>query len=114
MSNQPHDPYFDRLNDPTSAASITGLCGDTMEFYLVIRDGVIKEAKYHTDGCANTRSCGRAVARRAQGKTIDDALRINAGELIAAGECDPAAGRHCAILAVSTFYRAVADYLLLP
>ncbi len=114
MHNQPPDPFFDRLNDPTSAAVITGPCGDTMEFYLVIRDGVIEEAKYYTDGCTNTRSCGRAVARRAQGKTIDDALRINAGELIAAGECDPAEGRHCAILAVSTFYRAVADYLLLP
>ena len=27
---------------------------------------------------------------------------------------DLTAGRHCAILAVTTFYRAIADYLLKP
>jgi hypothetical protein len=43
-----------------------------------------------------------------------DALSISAGEIIRSGECEPAEGRHCAILAVTTFYRAVADYLLAP
>ena len=85
-----------------------------MEFYLYIRDGVIQEVKCHTDGCENTRSCGAALARRAQGTRISDALSKSAGKLINSGECEPEEGRHCAILAVSTFYRAIADYLLKP
>ncbi len=108
------DPFFGQMNDPTAAATLTGPCGDTMEVYLVVRDDVIQEIKYHTDGCGNTRSCGHAIARRALGRNVTDALSISAGELIRSGECRPAEGRHCAILAVSTLYRAVADYLLAP
>ncbi|MDD5706277.1 MAG: iron-sulfur cluster assembly scaffold protein [Kiritimatiellae bacterium] len=108
------DPFFGRMNDPTAAASIRGLCGDEMEFHLVIRDDRIEDICYHTDGCGNTRACGRAVARRAKGRSVTDALSISAGELIRSGECEPEAGRHCAILAVTTLYRAIADYLLAP
>ena len=108
------DSFFGRMNDPTAAATITGPCGDTMEVYLVVRDDSIQEIKYHTDGCVNTRSCGHAIARRALGRNVTDALSISAGELIRSGECHPAEGRHCAILAVSTLYRAIADYLLAP
>jgi len=105
---------FGRMNDPTSAAALRGPCGDEMEIYLVISDGRIEGIKYYTEGCGNTRSCGRAIARRARGKTITEALSISAGELILSGECEPEEGRHCAILAVSTLYRAIADYLLTP
>ena len=108
------DPFFGRMTDPTGAGSIRGPCGDEMEFYLYIRGDLIEDVKYYTNGCANTRSCGAAVARRAKGKSITEALSISAGELIRSGECEPGKGRHCAILAVSTFYRAIADYLLKP
>jgi len=108
------DEYFGRRNDPTASASIKGLCGDEMEFHLVIHDDRIEDVRYYTEGCGNTRSCGRAVARRAKGRNVTDALSISAGEIIRSGECDPESGRHCAILAVTTFYRAIADYLLIP
>jgi len=109
-----NDSFFGRMNDPTAAAAIKGLCGDEMEFYLVIHDDRIEDIRYYTTGCGNTRSCGRAVARRIKGRSITDALSISAGELIRSGECEPEAGRHCAILAVTTLYRAIADYLLAP
>ena len=108
------DEFFGRMNDPTAAASIKGICGDAMEFYLVIRDDCIEDVRYHTEGCGNTRASGHAVARRAKGRAVTDALSISAGEIIRSGECEPEAGRHCAILAVTTFYRAIADYLLRP
>ena len=110
--NAPEDEFFGRMNDPVAAASITGPCGDTMEFYLVVKDDVIQDIKYYTDGCGNTRACGSGIARRALGHSITEVLSISAGDLIRSGECRPEAGRHCAILAVSTLYRAIADYLL--
>ena len=112
MISHVEDPYFGQMNDPTAAATLTGPCGDTMEVYLVVRNDVIEDVKYHTDGCENIRSCGHAVARRALGRSVTDALSISAGELISSGECRLGEGRHCAILAVSTLYRAIADYLL--
>ena len=108
------DPFFGRMNDPTAAATLTGACGDTMEIYLVVRNDTVCDVRYYTDGCGNTRACGRAIAKRAIGHRVTDVLSISAGELIRSGDCQPEAGRHCAILAVSTLYRAVADYLLAP
>ena len=108
------DPFFGRMNSPTASAAIKGLCGDEMEFYLVIHDGRIEAVRYHTDGCANTRRCGSAVARQAQGQTLMNALAINPRDIIDSQKCLPEAGRHCAILAVSALYRAIADHLLAP
>ena len=109
-----NDMFFGRMNDPTGSGILAGPCGDSMEFYLYIRDDVIEDVKYYTDGCENTRACGHAVARRARGKTVTEALAINPAEIIKSGECVPEEGRHCAILAVSALYRAIADYLLKP
>lgn len=114
MTTTQQDEFFGRMNDPTATASIKGICGDEMEFYLVIQDDRIEDIRYYTNGCSNTRSSAHAVARRAKGRSINDALSISAGELIRSGECEPAEGRHCAILAVTTLYRAIADYLLTP
>jgi nitrogen fixation NifU-like protein len=108
------DSFFGRMNDPTASAAIRGLCGDEMEFYLIIEGGKIEDVRYFTNGCAHTRLCGCAVASRAKGRTIAEALGINPREIIDSQECLPEEGKHCAILAVSTLYRAIADYLLAP
>jgi len=106
------DRFFGRMNDPTGTAFLRGLCGDEMEFYLHIENGVIRDVKYYTEGCEHTRRCGQAVAKRAQGKTILDALGINPREVIDSEPSLAQHGRHCAILAVSTLYRAIAELIL--
>jgi len=70
--------------------------------------------RYYTDGCNNTKVCGAAVARKAKGNRIEDALTINPREIAASLERLSEEGQHCAILAVSTLCRAIADYLLKP
>ena len=112
--DQTDDAFFGRMNDPTGSAYVRGLCGDEMEFYLYIKDNIIAEVKYYTEGCENTQQCGRAVAERAQGRTLLDALAINPKEIIDAEPSLVDEERHCAILAVTTLYRAIADYMLLP
>ena len=108
------DEHFGRMSDPTAAARIRGICGEEMEFYLVISDGVITEARYYSDGCPDTRICGRTVAERACGSRVIDALGLSPRDIICSEESLSESGRHCAILAVSTLYRAIADYLLMP
>lgn len=107
-------PRFGRLNDPTVAAFFKGPCGDEIEFYLVIEQERIVDVRYYTEGCAHTRRCGAAVAERVIGRAIMDALGISAQEIIAACPALPSEGKHCAILAVSALYRAIALYLLMP
>ena len=108
-----NDPkFFGRMNDPTASSYLEGPCGDAMEFYLVIEDKKITDIRYYTDGCGATRACAAMAAHLAYGKTINEALTISAGEVIARLKGLPEDHLHCSILAVSTLYRAIADYLL--
>jgi nitrogen fixation NifU-like protein len=104
------DECYGRMNDPSAGAWVTGPCGDTMEFYLVIENDVIRQVKYHTDGCQFTRLCGRTVALCVQGKSLVEALAISGKAVLDALPQLPPERRHCAILAVSTFYKAVGQY----
>jgi nitrogen fixation NifU-like protein len=52
------------------------------------------------------------AASLADGKTIEEAFSISAGQVIAGLKGLPKDHLHCAILSVSTLYRALADYLL--
>jgi len=105
---------FGRMNDPTAAAHVRGPCGDEMEFYLVIENERITDVRYHTDGCEITRACGAAVAREVRGLTVADALAVNPKAIANSLGRLPSGHRHCPILAVTTFFRAIADYLLKP
>ena len=104
--------HFGRMNDPISSALIKGPCGDEMEFYLVIENRIIKEVKFYTEGCISTLVCGEIAAQQAEGKSIEQALAISPKQVIDLLGNLPQDHCHCTILAVSTLYRAIADYLL--
>ncbi len=104
--------HLGRMSDPVSAAFIKGPCGDEMEFYLVIDNGIVKEVKFFTNGCVATIACGETAARLALGKSIDDILSISPRMVKDILKGLPEDHSHCSILAVSTLYRAIADYLL--
>ncbi|MBN1524142.1 MAG: iron-sulfur cluster assembly scaffold protein [Spirochaetales bacterium] len=103
---------FGRMNDPSGAAWIKGLCGDTMEMYLMIKNRQIEDICFHTDGCGATYACGSYVTEKVKEKNIEDALGISPKEIIDALEDLPKDHHHCAILAASTLHKAIADYLL--
>jgi NifU-like protein involved in Fe-S cluster formation len=81
-----------------------------MEFYLAIRNDIITHVQYHTDGCQYTRLCGHAVARRIKGSPLKVALGISARHILSELPNLPKEHRHCAILAINTFYSAVGQY----
>ena len=47
--NGSEDEFSGRMTDPTGGAFVRGLCGDTMEFYLVIKDDIITEVLNGTE-----------------------------------------------------------------
>ena len=101
-----------RMNDPDGGAYIRGLCGDTMEMYLIIKKEVIEEISFFTDGCGVTLACGSAATLLAKGKHIHDVLKLSPHDLIDDLGGLPRDGVHCAILTISTLHKAIADYLL--
>jgi nitrogen fixation NifU-like protein len=101
-----------RMNDPTGAAWVKGLCGDTMEMYLYIEENVIRDARFQTDGCGATFACGSVATEFVKGKTVPESLRLSPGTIIDALAGLPEDHRHCAVLAANTLHQAIADYLL--
>lgn len=107
----PGTPHFGRMNDPICSAYFKGICGDEMEFYLIVREDLVEEIRFYTGGCDHTRLCGESAARLAEGKHIDEVMSISPGSIIREAGCLPDDHLHCAILASMTLYRALADYL---
>jgi nitrogen fixation NifU-like protein len=101
-----------RMNDPDGSAFVQGICGDSMEMYLIIANNTVSEACFFTDGCSSSRFCGATAARLAKGKSLNDVLRISPADVIDAWNEIPRGNLHCAILAVSTLHKALADYLI--
>jgi len=107
------DPkHLGRMNAPTASAILKGPCGDEVEFYLIIENKVIQEAKFFCDGCVATTICADATAELVEGKNIEEALGISPRQVKNILQDLPEDHSHCTILAVSALYRAIADYLL--
>ena len=100
------------MENPDGCGKIHGICGDTMEISLKISDGIITEASFLTDGCISSQLCGSAAAFLAKGERLVDALNISAGDIANLFSRFDGIDTHCAILAVSTLYRAIAEYML--
>ena len=100
------------IEKPTAYSCIKGICGDEMKFYLIIEKDIIKSIRFLTTGCYFTILCGNAVACEAEGKSINDALKINPAQILSIVNKLPEHHYHCTILAVSTLYKAIAEYFL--
>jgi nitrogen fixation NifU-like protein len=81
-----------------------------MEIWLGVREDVIKEATFWTDGCGTTIAAGSMVTELAKGKTIREAMRITQKEVLEALGGLPEESQHCALLASDTLKEAVKDY----
>ncbi|MBF0315900.1 MAG: iron-sulfur cluster assembly scaffold protein [Oligoflexia bacterium] len=113
MTQVNQDEFFGRMSDPTSASRIQGPCGDDMEFYLSLENHIIADVMYFTEtGCEHTRIAGRAVSRKIKGRNLIEALAVSPAEILYEEKQLLRSGSHCAILAVTTMYRAIVDYLL--
>jgi nitrogen fixation NifU-like protein len=106
--------YAGRLNDPTASASVTGPCGDTMEFYINIEGDKITEIRFYSEGCGVTQSCGAITAFYADQRTLSEAFFVSPGLILKTLGQVPEDHKHCAILASTAFFRALADYLVRP
>jgi len=99
------------IENADGVAMVTGPCGDTMEVWLRVREDVIKEATFWTDGCGTTIAAGSMVTELAKGKAIREAMRITQKDVLDALGGLPEESQHCALLASDTLKEAVKDYL---
>ena len=99
------------IPDADGFSSITGPCGDTMEIWLKVKDGRIRDATFWTDGCGTTIAAGSTVTELAKGKGVVETQRIAQQDVLNALGGLPEESAHCALLAANTLREAIRDYL---
>jgi len=99
-----------KIENPDSWSKITGECGDTVEMYLSIENGKIKDIKFWTDGCGFTIACCSYVTRIAKGKPVEEAYQIKPEEVDTYFSGLPEENKHCAYLAVNSLKAAIEKY----
>ena len=107
-----HNPQnIGRIIEPDGFAIITGPCGDTMEFYINVKNGSIIKINFITDGCGSSIACGSMTTRLVEGKTVDEAMKLINQDILDALDGLPDENMHCAKLAVDTLHKAIFNYL---
>jgi len=99
----------ERIQHPDGYGKSSRECGDTLEIYLMSRNGRIGSASFYTDGCVYTVACANTLVRMIEGKPIDAAWAISPWQIADFLESLPKAEIHCAELAVQALHAALLD-----
>lgn len=103
-------PYMGAIPDADQTSQMTGSCGDTMGIYLKFENGTIKDARYEVMGCAGAISAAMAAVDLIKGKSIEEARKLNDGDIFRVLQEIPVKKHHCIQLAVKTLQKALNEY----
>ncbi len=82
-------------------------CGDSIDVYIKIENGIISEAKFDGKGCAISIASASILTDYMKGKTISDIVGIGAEKLFEIIGINPGPARlHCATLCLRTVISA--------
>ncbi len=87
------------------------VCGDVMELYIRVEDGIIVDAKFKTFGCGAAIATSSMVTELVKGKKVEEALKISNRAVAEALGGLPAIKMHCSVLAEEALKSAIDDYL---
>jgi nitrogen fixation NifU-like protein len=103
--------YMGHIENADQVAEKIGSCGDTMKVYLKIDNtGIIQDVRYEITGCAGAISAAMAAVDLVRGKSIDEALILNDGDVFKVLGNIPEKKHHCIQLAVKTMLKGIQAY----
>lgn len=98
-----------KIQHPDGYGKSSRDCGDTLEIFLMARDGRIESAYFYTDGCVYIIACANTVVRMIEAKPVEEASHISPQHISDYLETLPKAEMHCAELAVQALRAALLD-----
>lgn len=71
-------------NSTNQANGYNPVCGDKVELYLVLEDGLIRDASFEGSGCAISTASASMLTQAIRGKSIDEIrqLRLEVGRML--------------------------------
>jgi nitrogen fixation NifU-like protein len=88
------------------------VCGDIMELYIKVDNGIITDAKFKTFGCGAAIATSSMVTELVKGKSVEEALEISNRAVAEALGGLPPIKMHCSVLAEEALKSAITDYLV--
>lgn len=85
-------------------------CGDVMKIFLKIEKGRIKDIKFKTYGCIAAIACSDALCDMAKGKTLKQAKKIKAQDILKKLGKLPPIKLHCSVLGMEALQNAIENY----
>ena len=86
------------------------ICGDQMKMYIKVNDNKIAEVRWKTYGCASAIASTSALSELAKGKTLDEALEIDAKMIDDYLGNLPKHKFHCSVLGHDALREAIKNY----
>jgi nitrogen fixation NifU-like protein len=100
------------IEDPDGVGHVGNpVCGDIMELYIKVNDGIIVDAKFKTFGCGAAIATSSMVTEMVKGKRIEEALKISNKAVAEALDGLPSVKMHCSVLAEDALKSAIENYL---
>ena len=94
----------------TVSQTYLGPCGDTMYFFLKIKDNKIEKANFITDGCGASVATASQTTLMIEGKSVEFAQNLKSKDIDNALHGLPEDHKHCAELAARTLHKAIQKY----
>ncbi len=111
MDHFAHPRNVGEMENPDGVGKVGNpVCGDIMNLYLRVKDGVITDATFKTFGCGAAIATRSMVTELVKGKTVKDALAISNRAVAEALGGLPPIKMHCSVLAEEALKAAIDDY----
>ena len=86
------------------------VCGDQMKMYIRVKDDKIADIRWKTYGCASAIASTSALSELVKGKTLDEALAIDAKAIDDYLGNLPKHKFHCSVLGHEALEKAIENY----
>lgn len=106
-----HLKFAKEMKDPSGIGKVGNpMCGDVMNFYIKIKNNKIIDISYKTFGCVAAMTASEALCVIAKGKTIEQAGKIAADDILKHLGGLPHIKKHCSVLGMQGLQAAIKDY----
>ena len=85
-------------------------CGDIMQVFIKVKDGVITDAKFKTFGCAAAIATSSTATEMIKGMTVEQALEVTNKKVVEVLGGLPPQKIHCSVLAEQAIKAAIENY----
>jgi nitrogen fixation protein NifU and related proteins len=106
-----HPRNNEEIPNPDGFAACRSGCNEVMKIWLRVRNEIIMDSAFWTNGCAATIACGSMATELVKDKSIREALAITAEDIAQALVNLPEGNLHCAELAAGTLRAALQNSL---